>query len=541
MIETALLQPNTDGIDTAARLLRHGQLVAIPTETVYGLAANALDGAAVASIFSAKGRPMDNPLIVHIGDIKDWAPLVTHIPENAQKLADAYWPGPLTMILPAANHIPKEVTGGLSTLAVRFPSHPIAQAIILHSGCPLAAPSANRSGSPSPTNAARVMEDMDGRIAAVVDGGDCAFGVESTVIDLCHTPPRLLRPGGITPEMIEDIVGPIEIDSAVTHALEQGAVAASPGMKYKHYAPKAEVHIVKGNSKMYADYVNAHSEKGVFALCFVEDTGRLSVPAITYGRQEDPLSQAQALFDALRRLDEQGAKIVYARCPRPAGVGLAVYNRLLRAAAFRVLSAIRIVGLTGPTGAGKSDVANIWRSKGAAIIDTDALAREIVKPGSPCLQRLVDTFSDTILHPDGTLNRKKLAEIAFSDAASTQRLNAITHPAILALTREKIENAAEQECAVVIVDAPLLFEAGFDALCDEIVAVTAPAEQRKQRIIQRDGITTAMAEQRMAVQKDDSFYCRDGVTVVHNNTDRTNLKEQAEAVWNRWEAWWSTQ
>ena len=539
MIETALLQPNTDGIDLAAGLLRDGQLVAIPTETVYGLAANALDGAAVASIFAAKGRPMDNPLIVHIGDMKDWAALVTHIPENAQKLADAYWPGPLTIILPAANHIPKEVTGGLSTLAVRFPSHPIAQAVILHSGCPLAAPSANRSGSPSPTNAARVMEDMDGRIAAVLDGGDCAFGVESTVIDLCHTPPRLLRPGGITPEMIEDVVGPIEIDPAVTHALEQGAVAASPGMKYKHYAPKAEVHIVKGNPRMYADYVNAHSADGVFALCFEEDIGRLSVPAITYGKQDDPLSQAQTLFDALRQLDEQGAKTVYARCPQPSGVGLAVYNRLLRAAAFRVISAIRIVGLTGPTGAGKSDVASVWRSKGAFVIDTDRLARQVVLPGTKCLQQLVDTFSNRILHPDGTLNRKKMAEIAFSNAESTAMLNSITHPAILALTQQEIETAAEHGYSVAVVDAPLLFEAGFDSLCDTVVAVIAPSEQRKQRIMKRDGITDQMAEQRMTAQKEDSHYCREHVKIIHNDADLLALRQQADAIWNEWEAWWA--
>ena len=539
MIETALLQPNTDGIDLAAGLLRDGQLVAIPTETVYGLAANALDGAAVASIFAAKGRPMDNPLIVHIGDMKDWAALVTHIPQNAQKLADAYWPGPLTIILPAANHIPKEVTGGLSTLAVRFPSHPIAQAVILHSGCPLAAPSANRSGSPSPTNAARVMEDMDGRIAAVLDGGDCAFGVESTVIDLCHTPPRLLRPGGITPEMIEDVVGPIEIDPAVTHALEQGAVAASPGMKYKHYAPKAEVHIVKGNPRMYADYVNAHSADGVFALCFEEDIDRLSVPAITYGKQDDPLSQAQTLFDALRQLDEQGAKTVYARCPQPSGVGLAVYNRLLRAAAFRVISAIRIVGLTGPTGAGKSDIANTWRSKGAFVIDTDRLARQVVLPGTKCLQQLVDTFSNRILHPDGTLNRKKMAEIAFSDAESTAMLNSITHPAILALTQQEIETAAEHGYSAAVVDAPLLFEAGFDSLCDTVVAVIAPSEQRKQRIMKRDGITDQMAEQRMTAQKEDSHYCREHVKIIHNDADLLALRQQADAIWNEWEAWWS--
>ena len=282
MIQTALLQPNTEGIDQAAQLLKSGKLVAIPTETVYGLAANALDGDAVASIFVAKGRPSDNPLIVHIGDMSDWAPLVTHIPENARKLAEAYWPGPLTIILPASPIIPKEVTGGLSTVAVRFPSHPIAQAVILHSGCPLAAPSANRSGSPSPTNAARVSDDMDGRIAAIIDGGDCSVGVESTVVDLCHTPPRLLRPGGITPEMLEDILGPIEIDPAVTHALEEGVTAASPGMKYKHYAPRAEVHIVKGTPAAYADYVNAYAQDGVFALCFEEDIPHITVPHISY-------------------------------------------------------------------------------------------------------------------------------------------------------------------------------------------------------------------------------------------------------------------
>ena len=197
-MNTRLLLPTPEGIEEAARLLREGALVAIPTETVYGLAANALDSAAVASIFAAKGRPVDNPLIVHIADMQDWAPLVQTIPDNARRLAEAYWPGPLTIILPAAPCIPAEVRGGLTTVAVRFPADPVAQAVILHAGCPLAAPSANRSGAPSPTNAARVMEDMQGRIAAVLDGGSCAVGVESTVVDLCSEPPRLLRPGGIT-------------------------------------------------------------------------------------------------------------------------------------------------------------------------------------------------------------------------------------------------------------------------------------------------------------------------------------------------------
>ena len=532
MIDTQLLQPNTDGIDRAAKLLQDGQLVAIPTETVYGLAANALDGAAVASIFAAKDRPMDNPLIVHIGDLSDWAPLVTHIPDDAQKLADAYWPGPLTIILPAAECIPPEVTGGLSTVAVRFPAHPVAQAVILHSGCPLAAPSANRSGSPSPTNAARVAEDMNGRIAAILDGGDCAVGVESTVVDLCHTPPRLLRPGGITPEMLEAIVGPIEIDPAVTHALQKGAVAASPGMKYKHYAPRAEVHIVKGAPAAYSAYVNAHADDGVFALCFEEDVENLTVPAVTYGRREDALSQARQLFDSLRRLDEHCATTVYAACPAPSGVGLAVYNRLLRAAAFRVMNTIRVVGLTGPTGAGKSTVATVWREHGIPVIDTDQLARKIVEPGTECLQQLVDAFSSVIIRPDGSLDRAKLAEIAFSDADNAAKLNAITHPAILALTQQALEEAVDNGYEVAVVDAPLLFEAGFDAICDEIVAVIAPYDQRMHRIMTRDSITEDMAKRRMAAQQADDFYCRDGVTIIHNDGSEKALISAAEVALN---------
>jgi len=540
MIETALLQPNPEGIEQASRLLREGQLVAIPTETVYGLAANALDGAAVASVFAAKGRPMDNPLIVHIGDMADWAPLVTHIPENAQKLADTYWPGPLTIILPAAEHIPKEVTGGLSTVAVRFPSHPIAQAVILHAGCPLAAPSANRSGSPSPTNAARVAEDMDGRIAAILDGGDCDVGVESTVIDLCHTPPRLLRPGGITPEMLEEVVGPIEIDPAVTHALEQGAVAASPGMKYKHYAPRAEVTIVKGTPDAFANYVNAHAADGVFALCFEEDVPNLTIPTITYGKRNDPLSQAQQLFDALRQLDEQGATTVYAACPTHTGVGLAVYNRLLRAAAFRVIHPICVIGLTGPTGAGKSVVASTWAELGVAVIDTDQLARKVVKPGTTCLNQLVAAFSATILHPDGTLNRSALAQQAFASPESTHKLNTITHPAILSLTQRAIQEAADAGFAYVAVDAPLLFEAGFDSICNHIVSVIAPEQERLIRIMEGAGTTEETARLRMAAQHPDSFYCRSGVTVLHNAGDISALRSAAQDALILLQRWWSS-
>ncbi len=540
-MKTKHLLPSPEGIDETARLLQQGQLVAIPTETVYGLAANALDPAAVASIFRAKERPMDNPLIVHIADIEDWERLVTHIPNNAKRLAEAYWPGPLTIILPAADCIPNEVRGGLSTVAVRFPSHPVAQAVILQAGCPLAAPSANLSGAPSPTSAARVMQDMQGRIAAVLDGGESAVGVESTVVDLCSTPPRLLRPGGITPEMLEEVLGTVEVDEAVTHALKAGAVAASPGMKYKHYAPQAHIRLVKGSAKNYIHYVNSHADDGVAALCFEEDKAALLVPSISYGHRNDPLEQAHRLFDALRQLDEMGAKTVYAASPIPRGVGLAVYNRLIRAAGFEVINAIRVIGLTGPTGAGKSTVAKTWREMGAAIIDADTAARESTQPGSPTLSKLAQVFTSAILQPDGTLNRAELANRAFSSAENTATLNTITHPAILERMEQQIEQAANDGYSTAVLDAPLLYEAGADRLCHHIVAITAPAPLRLARIMERDGLSEDAAKQRMMSQPTDSFYCREGVTVLHNDADESALQKKAVTVWKQQEGRWSAE
>lgn len=334
---TRLLFADQVGIETAGQLLKEGKTVAIPTETVYGLAADGLNSQAVIRIFQAKGRPADNPLILHIADLKEWEPLVTHIPDNAKKLAAAYWPGPLTIILPASDIVPKEVTAGLSTVAVRFPAHPVARAVIQAAGRPLAAPSANRSGAPSPTNAKRVLEDMDGRIAGILDGGDCQVGVESTVVDLSGDTPRLLRPGGVTPEQLVTVLGKLDIDPAVTAQLEKGVKAASPGMKYKHYAPKTKTVLVKGDPHRFAAFVNEKKAEHPTALCFDGEQQLLEVPFITYGRRDDPRSQAKAVFDALRKADETGAGVIYAVCPNSDGVGLAVYNRLLRAAGFEVI------------------------------------------------------------------------------------------------------------------------------------------------------------------------------------------------------------
>lgn len=334
-METRLLGSTEEEIAEAARLLRAGELVGMPTETVYGLAADALNGEAVARIFKAKGRPQDNPLIVHIAERDQLAALVAEIPKAAARLADVWWPGPLTMIFPKAACVPDEVSAGLPTVAVRMPSHPTARALIRAAG-PLAAPSANLSGSPSPTTAAHVMADMAGRIAAVVDGGESGVGLESTVVDMTREPPRLLRPGGITPEMLRETIGTLEIDDAVTHMLREGAVAASPGMKYKHYAPKVRVVLVKGTAAQYAAFVNSHAADAA-AMCFDGEAAALCVPAVAYGRRDHPDEQAHRLFDVLRRLDELDAAVVYAACPPMEGVGLAVYNRLLRAAGFEVI------------------------------------------------------------------------------------------------------------------------------------------------------------------------------------------------------------
>lgn len=338
-IQTKHLTASTADIEEAGRLLAAGELVAIPTETVYGLAANAFDSRAVARIFEAKGRPQDNPLIVHIAHLDALPALSRHVPDAAYRLADAFWPGPLTVIVPKSDRVPAVVSGGLATVAVRMPSHPVAQAILQAAGVPLAAPSANLSGSPSPTTVARVATDLDGRVAAIVDGGDCEVGVESTVVSLVGETPRLLRPGGITREQLEAVLGTaVEVDRAVTAPLEENTKAASPGMKYKHYAPAAQVTLVKASAAAFAAYVNARKGDGVTALCFDDETDGIEVPYVTYGARHDDAAQARQVFEALRLADDRGTKVLYAACPRPEGVGLAVYNRLLRAAAFRVVT-----------------------------------------------------------------------------------------------------------------------------------------------------------------------------------------------------------
>ena len=330
--------PETPAV--AAKILRRGGLVAIPTETVYGLGANGLDEAAVAKIFEAKGRPQDNPLILHVTGAEQIAQFCHSVPQAAYDLAARFWPGPLTMVLPARDCVPRRTTAGLSTVAVRCPDSAVTREIIRLAGVPIAAPSANLSGKPSTTTAAHVLHDHDGRIDAIVDGGPCRVGVESTIVDLTEDRPRLLRPGGVTPEELVDVLGDLVVDRAVTAQIDRDAVVKAPGMKYRHYAPAEPVVIVSGSREKAAAYIRAHFRPGDRVLCFEEELPLYAGCApLSYGREADVNTLSAGLFAALRELDDPAIGQVFARCPTGSGVAYAVQNRLKKAAAFHIIDA----------------------------------------------------------------------------------------------------------------------------------------------------------------------------------------------------------
>ena len=342
-MQTQLLPVTPSALALAGELIRSGALVAFPTETVYGLGADALNAEAVKRIFEAKGRPGDNPLIVHISAIDQLAPLISGAPSPAaRRLMDACWPGPMTLIFPKSEIIPPAVTAGLDTVAVRYPVHPAAQALIDAAQRPVAAPSANRSGRPSPTAADHVMEDMAGRIPLILDGGPCDVGLESTVIDVTGETPRILRPGGVTPERIAQICGDVQVDDAVLRPLREGERPRSPGMKYRHYAPSGALTIVQGEPgavvaairRMYDDALTDGRRPLILAL-----THRLPAygdrRCLPLGDNADEM--ARAMFAALRQADALDADILFSEAVPAEGVGLAVMNRLERAAGFNIV------------------------------------------------------------------------------------------------------------------------------------------------------------------------------------------------------------
>ena len=349
-MKTVILEPTAEALQRAAELLGAGELVAFPTETVYGLGANALDREAVLSIFAAKGRPADNPLIVHIHDPAQLEDLC-EIPSLAPALMRAFWPGPLTMLFPKKEKVPAEVTAGLPTVAVRMPSHPVAAAMLRACRLPIAAPSANRSGRPSPTSAFHVLEDMDGRVPLILDGGVCEVGLESTVLDICHGQPCILRPGGVTKEMLEDVLhSEVAVAGSVLRPLQPGEKALSPGMRYRHYAPAGTVTLVVGDESDVLRALRAlcrqDAEEGIRScvMCFSEHLNVLAgCDPHDLGSDRDPSQVAHRLFSILRQLDEEGMERIYSEVIPPEGVGLAVMNRLGRAAAFRTLQAVDVL------------------------------------------------------------------------------------------------------------------------------------------------------------------------------------------------------
>ena len=327
--------------EEAAKTLKMGGLVAFPTETVYGIGGNALEEEVVRKIYEAKGRPSDNPLIVHVGSSSDVSAYVAEIPKVAEGLMEAFWPGPLTLIFKKNNRIPETITGGLETVALRVPAHPVARGIIKASGLPIAAPSANLSGKPSPTVAKHVIEDLQGRVDMIVDGGDANIGLESTVLDLTQPIPMILRPGGITKDMLSSVIGEVTYDPHLTNA-RKDEIPKAPGMKYRHYAPEGQLKVYKGKGSLVIDHINEEIAKvtaeglkaGVIATR--EDAARYSCETVlVIGSKHDPDEVAANLFRLLREMDEYRVDVIFTRTFSEEAIGAATMNRLLKAAGNR--------------------------------------------------------------------------------------------------------------------------------------------------------------------------------------------------------------
>lgn len=331
-------------LQRVGEILKNGGLVAFPTETVYGLGGDALNKESSHKIYAAKGRPSDNPLIVHICRFEDIYPIVKEVPEEAEKIAKVFWPGPLTMILPKSDKVPLETTGGLDTVAVRMPSHPVAKALIDFSGGYVAAPSANTSGKPSPTVAKYVIEDMEGKINAIIDGGEVGIGLESTIIDLTVSPPQILRPGYITQEKLAEVLGCVDTDATILRS-DSGQAPKAPGMKYRHYAPKGELTIVQGTDEQVVTYINEQAawdmqngeRIGVIATSEMADRYQADVIK-TVGSRKDEDSIAHRLYTILREFDDEGVTRIYSEGFSAEGFGQAIMNRLLKAAGHKVIN-----------------------------------------------------------------------------------------------------------------------------------------------------------------------------------------------------------
>ena len=528
-METRIFHPEKENnaITEAAQILRRGGLLGIPTETVYGLGADGLNEEAVRHIFEAKGRPQDNPLILHVPSA-DWLErYCENVPPTAYALAERFWPGPLTMILPRKPIVPLRTTGGLETVGVRCPNHPLTLAIIEAAGVPVAAPSGNTSGRPSPTTAQHMVEDMDGKIEGIVDGGPCSVGVESTIIDLTVTPPRLLRPGGLPLEALEEVLGEVAVDGAVRGKLKEGEHPRAPGMKYRHYAPKAPVTVVTGSPERSAAWILGQLQGKAGVICFDEFVPLYHGHLVhRLGASADKAEQARRVFDALRTFDETDVTEIYAQCPDEGGLGLAVSNRLKKAAGFHVVDAGRelVFGLTGGTGAGKTSALRALEQLGGIIIDCDALYHEMLRSDEAFRADISNAFGD-VFDANGMLNRQKLGDVVFSDAAALERLNDIVYAHLLPETARRMEGHH-----IVGLDAINLLESGLGCLCRRTVGIIAPAEVRVRRIMARDNIDESYAKLRISAQKSDDYYHQHCTDILENTAATPEEFEETARV-----------
>ena len=498
-------QIKNEELAEAAQILRDGGLVAFPTETVYGLGANALDETAAKKIYAAKGRPSDNPLIAHISCLEELKPLVAYIPEAGRKLAEAYWPGPLTMVFPKSDIVPYGTTGGLDTVAVRMPSDPVANRLIKLAGVPVAAPSANTSGRPSPTTAQHVWQDMEGKIEMILDGGPVGIGVESTIVDVSGDVPTLLRPGAITMEMLRETVGRVEIDPAIQAPPSADLRPKAPGMKYRHYAPKAPVTVVTGPAASSARTIQHLAQPGDGVICFDEFATLFDQQVVEHlGPSQDKRIQAQRVFDALRAFDSKDVPQIYAQCPDSQGLGLAISNRLKKAAGFKTIAAEErkvILGITGGTGSGKTSALNAIRDLGGTVIDCDAVYHKMVAENQE-LRHAIEVKFHGVFNSDGSLNRKKLGELVFENKERMEQLNEVIYRFLV----PEVQRLCQEGGDLVAIDAINLVESGADSICDKTIAITAPMELRVRRITARDGIDERYARMRISAQKSDEFY-----------------------------------
>ena len=522
--------PDEKGLEKAAKIIRSGGLVAFPTETVYGLGGSALDPGSAKKIYAAKGRPSDNPLIIHLYDAHE-AENYAYTNEIYYKITDKFSPGPITVILPKKDCVPREVTGGLDTVAVRIPSHPTAREFIRRCGVAVAAPSANLSGSPSPTCAAHVKADLDGRIDMIIDGGQCDIGLESTIVKIKEDCAVILRPGAVTEEMLSSVVK-VSRDGSLLDKPSPDLRPEAPGMKYRHYAPKADVYLVRGGDDDVISYMKDRLDEDVTTGIVCTGRGReiLKGKNVRY-LPDDEAGQARELFDVLRGFDETDAKKVYSITPSRTGIGFALYNRLIKASGFRSVGAtvpIPVLGLTGQSGAGKSKAAEAFDACGAFVSDCDKTYRELLYKNSPLVKEIRKAFPKVI--KCGLLDRAALSAIVFSDKEKLKLLNRITHRAILDDVRRQLKQAYKDGYKLAVVDASQLFEAKFDRECTAVIGVCAKEETRISRIMKRDGITEEQARARLASQHNEDFFRVYCDRIIDNDGDEKELFEKAAKV-----------